>query len=292
MYKVAILGCENSHANNFLRAVLKDKIVSDVEFAGVYSNEPGAAKKLNAEFSVPVVDSYDAFVGRVDGVIITARHGDNHYKYAKPYLKSGIPMFIDKPITCSEEDARKFMDDLKTHKVPVSGGSVCVLDDYIQELKQVVANKTYGEVFGGYLRAPVIMDSPYGGFFFYAQHLAQVMMEIFGCYPKSVRAYPDGKSIHCIVRYDEYTVNITYTSGSSVYYASISCADAVIGSAYDFSGCFEKEFFEFYRLLRGEPQNQSYEDFFAPVYVLNAIYRSIESGREEKVHYFDGSSPM
>lgn len=283
MYKVAILGCENSHANNFLKAVLVDKIVTDVEFIGVYSNEPEAAAKLNEEFGVPVADSYDAFVGKVDGIIITARHGNNHYKYAKPYMKCGIPMFIDKPITCTEEDAKAFMEELKANQVPVSGGSVCVLDDYITELKQAVSEKTYGEVFGGYLRAPVIMGSPYGGFFFYSQHLAQVMMEIFGCYPDSVRSYKKGTCIHCVVHYQEYDVNITYTPGGNVYYASISCAKAVVGRAYDFAGCFEKEFMGFYRLLKGQPQTQSYEDFFAPVYVLNAIYRSMESGKEEKV---------
>lgn len=284
MHKIAILGCENSHANNFLKAVLVDKIVTDVEFVGVYSNEPEAAAKLNAEFGVPVADSYDAFVGKVDGIIITARHGDNHYKYAKPYLDSGIPMFIDKPITCTEEDAAAFMKDLKARNIPVSGGSVCVLTDLVQEMKQVVIDKPHGDIFGGYLRAPVIMGSPYGGFFFYSQHLAQVMMEIFGCYPNSVRTYQNGTSIHCVVRYDEYDVNITYTGGSSVYYATVSCANAVVGGDYDFAGCFEREFMEFHHLLEGKPQKQSYEDFFAPVYVLNAIYRSLNSGKEEKVN--------
>ena len=65
MYTVAILGCENSHANNFLKAVLVDKIVDDIEFVGVYSYDSEAAAKLNAEFGVPVADSYDAFVGKV-----------------------------------------------------------------------------------------------------------------------------------------------------------------------------------------------------------------------------------
>jgi len=35
--------------------------------------------------------NYDDAVGKVDSVIITARHGDNHYKYAKPYLASKKP---------------------------------------------------------------------------------------------------------------------------------------------------------------------------------------------------------
>ena len=99
MYKIAILGCENSHANNFLRVIYKEKLVSDVEVVGVYSYDMEAAQKLHEEYGVAVAESYDAFVGKVDGIMITARHGDNHYKYAKPYLDSGIPMYIDKPIT-------------------------------------------------------------------------------------------------------------------------------------------------------------------------------------------------
>ena len=124
MYKLAILGCENSHANNFLDAVLNKKLVEDVEFVGVYSDDRAAADKLQALFGVPVAESYDAFVGKVDGILITARHGDNHYKYAKPYLDCGIPMFIDKPITCSEEEAQEFRDELKKRSVPVTGGSI------------------------------------------------------------------------------------------------------------------------------------------------------------------------
>ena len=43
MYKVAILGCENSHANGFLDAVNNRKIVSDIAFVGVYSDDRAAA---------------------------------------------------------------------------------------------------------------------------------------------------------------------------------------------------------------------------------------------------------
>jgi len=103
MKKIVILGCENSHADMFLRFWKENPKYSDVEVIGVYSDECEAAEKLAAQFSVPVMETYDAAVGKVDGVIVTARHGDNHYKYAKPYIASGVPMFIDKPVTGSEE---------------------------------------------------------------------------------------------------------------------------------------------------------------------------------------------
>lgn len=287
MYKVAILGCENSHANNFLKAVLQDKIVDDVEFVGVYSYDREAAEKLQEQFGVPVADSYEDFVGKVDGIIITARHGDNHYKYAKPYLDSGIPMFIDKPITCTEEDAKAFLEDLKVRKVPVTGGSVCVLTDHVQKMRDLVKEQALGKVFGGYLRAPVIMNSPFGGFFFYAQHLVQVMTEIFGCYPESVSARQVEEAVYCQVHYSDYDVDLTFVQNSGVYYAGISCNDGYAGGDYsqEIAGSFAREFMEFYYLLQGKEQKQNYEDFFAPVYILNAIHRALQSGGVESVNF-------
>jgi NAD-dependent oxidoreductase involved in siderophore biosynthesis len=117
MKKIVILGCENSHANHFLKAIKEE--YRDVEVVGIYSDEPEAAKKLNEEFGAPIMNSFDEAAGKIDGVVITARHGDNHYKYAKPYIESGIPMFIDKPITCNGEEAVSFMQELKAAGVNI-----------------------------------------------------------------------------------------------------------------------------------------------------------------------------
>ncbi|MBR3762666.1 MAG: Gfo/Idh/MocA family oxidoreductase [Lachnospiraceae bacterium] len=283
MYKIAILGCESSHAKSSLDAVINEKIVEDIEFIGVYSDDREAAEKLHEKFGVAVAERYDAFVGKADGIIITARHGDNHYKYAKPYIESGIPMFIDKPITCTEEDAKAFMEDLKAHNVPVCGGSVCVFSDWVRKLKKDVKEQSYGKVLGGYLRGPLLTLNPYGGFFFYAQHLVQVMTEIFGCNPKSVRACEKGDTYNCLVRYPDYDVNLTYVEDNYLYYAGISCEKAYVGDTYILDDCFKREFMDFYDLLCGKEQRQSYEEFFVPVYIMNAIDRAIKSGKEEVI---------
>ena len=123
MKRIAILGCENSHANAFLKFIKEKEEFSDVEIVGVYSEKTEASEKLNAKFGVPIMNDHSEAVGKIDGLIITARHGDNHYKYAKPYIDSGIPMFIDKPITISESEAVEFMRRLKEKSIRISGGS-------------------------------------------------------------------------------------------------------------------------------------------------------------------------
>lgn len=288
MFKVAILGCENSHANIFLNAVLVDKLVDDVEFVGVYSDYKDAAQQLSEKYGVYAAESYDEFVGKVDGIVITARHGDAHYKFAKPYIESGIPMFIDKPITCTEEDAKAFMAELQANGNRVCGGSVCALTDHVQALKKAVKEETYGPVYGGFVRAPLNIEEEYGGFFFYSMHLVHVMTEIFGSFPKSAYLAKNGGENDVYtgyVTYDDKTVSIQYKNlcYASVYYAGISCEKKYVGDEYGFDGCFEKEFMEFYDLLKGGEMKETYEQFFAPVYILNALYNSLQSGKEEEV---------
>ena len=285
MFKIAILGCENSHADSFLKLIITDKLYTDIEVVGVYSDDAEAAAKLNEKYGVYVGAAYDEFVGKVDGIMITARHGANHYKYAKPYIASGIPMFIDKPITCDEAEAVQFMKELKANGVRVTGGSTCVQADYVKQLKKVVEEQTLGAVLGGYLRAPVNMNNAYGNFYFYAAHLIQVTEYIFGYYPKSVLANVNGKVNTVIFKYENFNVCASYVDGNYVYYASVSAEKGVEGSAYPVSSaCYAPEFDNFYQLLKGEAQHVSYNDFIAPVFAMTAIERSIASGKEETIN--------
>jgi len=288
MFRVAVLGCENSHADSFLNYMKRSGNFPDVEIVGVYSDEPQACARMRDNFGLYVAKRYDAFVGKIDGLIITARHGDNHYKYAKPYIASGIPMFIDKPITVSEQEAVAFMKELAANNVRVTGGSCCMHDAVIQKLKEIAAQKPHGEILGGYFRAPLSAHNAYGGFFFYAQHLIQMISEVFGYYPDSVRVYQKDTVYTALIQYPQYVVTAEYKDDNQVYYAALSCEKAVIGEPCTLRGCFETEFDEFYRLLQGGAQKQSYGEFIAPVFVMNAMHRALASGNEEVVHRIEG----
>lgn len=282
MYKIAILGCENSHAADFLR-VIRDEDIRDVEVVGVYSCFAGAAEKLHQEFGVPVMAHYADLVGQLDGLIITARHGANHYPYAQPYLDSGIPMFLDKPIVIDPAQARAFCAQLKQHGIPVSGGSTLKHAAYVQQLKALLAGGTQGEALGGYFRAPIDLESEHGGFFFYAQHLVQTVCELFGYFPKSVRACRNGGQISCTFRYAHCDVTGVYLEKSYVYYAAVNFEKSIEAGTIDLEGAASREFNDFYRLLQGQPQAQSYEGFFAPVFIMNAITQALDTGCEVPV---------
>ena len=50
MKKIAILGCENSHADAFISCIKTKEEFSDVEVVGVYSNDREAAQKIFEKF--------------------------------------------------------------------------------------------------------------------------------------------------------------------------------------------------------------------------------------------------
>lgn len=290
MKKIVMLGCENSHAGMFLGFMKENERYKDVECIGVYSHEKEAAEKLSAEFGVPVMSSYDEAVGRVDGIVVTARHGDNHYKYAKPYIESGIPMFIDKPITIDEDEAVSFMRECRDRGVRVTGGSTCVHDEWVQTLAKDRTASEDGKTLSGMVRCPLSITSPNGGFFFYAEHLVGIVCEIFGYYPRSVNAFVNAEKITVVFRYADYDVVGLFVDGNySCYYAMRVSENHVKGSEFPITGdspCFKIEFDEFYSLLSGGEQRRSYEDFIAPVFIMNAINRSINDGREIAVKGF------
>lgn len=284
MYRIAILGCENSHAAMFLNIINNEKI-EDVEVVGVYSYDTAEAKKLNEKYGVTVAESFDEFVGKIDGLIITARHGDNHYKYAEPYLDSKIPIFIDKPITISEKEAVEFMNVLKENNIPACGGSMCIHSDLVLEIKDAIAKGELGKVIGGYLRTPLVTSSEHGGFYFYAQHLVHVCCELFGYFPNSVQALQCENKITVIIRYDDYDITGLYLDNTENWVYSVSAAfeKGFVGGRDLLTNAGSREFHSFYDILQGKEPHLSYDELFSPVFIMNAIERSIRSGKEERI---------
>ena len=289
MKKIAILGCENSHADAFIECVIKKPEFSHIQVAGIYSQEIEAAEKLSAKYGLHVMASYDELAGQVDGVMITARHGQMHYAFAKPYLSGGIPLFIDKPITICADEAVAFMNDLKKCDVKVTGGSSLRHSYEVQAVKLAQQQQVGGCTVGGTVRAPLKSDSPYGGFFFYAAHLAAMVLEAFGLDLHSVEVRRDTQgNLTILFDYGSFIVTGLYTEGGNEYYLTRFSHKGSQGGYVPFTTSkewFYAEFKAFAGLMEGEPPAMSRLELFAPVFVLDAIYRASQSGKAEPVRY-------
>lgn len=278
MYKIAILGCENSHAKNFLTLIAQG-LYPSITVVGIYSDEQEPMQKLSEQFCVPIMEKPDALVGQVDGIMITARHGDNHYKYAKPYLKDGIPMFIDKPITCREDEAVLFMREAGEYGVRLCGGSTIASRPQTRALAQDVSDGALGDTVGGSIVCPYYPNSVYGGFYFYAQHLVDTMLTVFGTDIRKVSAQKTSGALLLTAEYDNYSIQGAYITSGGYYSATVYGTKGIHTEEITFDGkSFCSEMDEMLHLLEGGDMQKSYESFILPVFVMNAIERSAENG--------------
>lgn len=289
MKKIVILGCENSHADLFLQFLEEKPEFAGIEVVGVHSDERDASEKLRERFGVPVLENASDLAGQVDGVIVTARHGDKHYAYAKPYLQAGVTLFLDKPVAIRKEDALAFLSETREMGVKVTGGSCLRYAGAVAEAKAGHDAAEGGNTVGGVVRSPMNCDPKYGGFYFYAQHVTDMVMEIFGHRPESVQATTDKNGVRTVIfHYADYNVVGVYTEGSSEYFAlrfGVNGSQGGQVTGEQLGDCFYTEFKKFHNLLFGGEMTESYEDLFAPVFVMNAIDRANASGQTEKIFY-------
>ena len=287
MIKLAILGSESSHCSHFASVLAPksgNKIFEDIKLIGVYTelNETGALEGNNSvkevsECKVFATDK-DAFLDEADAIMITARNGANHLKYAENYIKKGIPIWIDKPITCSVSEVDKLIKLANEHGAILSGGSSLEHHKIVKDLSFVVKEKNHN-IIGGHVTAPVNLHNPYGGFWFYTQHLVTMMISVFGTNVKTVRAVKANNSVHAMYTYEQFTVSAFYGTGYSVsvYIDEYNSVSKSFDLPHDY---YIPELESFYGVIKSGKPDKTLKDYIAPVYIIESTIKSYEEGCE------------
>lgn len=281
--KVAILGTENSHAMAFSKIFSTFPRYSDVEIVGLYGPEESNKKIIDAGYASYAAKSPDEFVGKVDAVIVTARHGDLHYDYAMPYLKAGISAFIDKPFTVSLEKAEEMIATAEKTGAKLCGGSGV---KYLEELVPLTRFAKKNVILGGNLAAPVSMVNEYGGFYFYTPHLTAMLTTVFGHAIKSViavAATAEEERVSIIFRYEGFDVTANY-SKCREYTATLFTDKGVrFAQSGDVGYIYEYEVANIVNMVKNGVESESHEELLFSVKLLHAIEEAYTTGKEVKL---------
>lgn len=282
MFRVGIIGSENSHALAFSEIfnINNKEQYPDIQVVAIYGEDQAASEAVRDKCGVEIMNP-EEMLGKVDAIMVTSRDGALHAGYAKPFIEAGIPAFVDKPLTRDVDEAIALMRLAKEKKVPIVGGSSLKYPEDLQELKKVIAA---GEVRGADLAAPVSMDNPYGGFFFYASHLVEMTMAIFGSQPRKISAYRTADSVTAMVRFDNCDVTNHFNEGNYRYSATIYTKDQTVFKELDVSKIYQHECDAFARMLRTGEMEQTYEELVMPVAYIAAIEKAYETGEEQIIN--------
>ncbi len=287
MFRIGVIGAENSHAKKFATLFRDEPCFADMKIVAVGGHYPDKNQQLCEDFGIDcLVDKPEEMIGKVDAVIITARDGIYHAGFGRPFIEAGIPMFMDKPFTVDPVEAVELVREAKKRGVPMVGGSTIRCSYDTMMLANEVKAKG-ADVKGGTVAAPIMMDSPYSGFFFYASHLTEASLKIFGYDPKTVTAFRKGNDVTAYVEYDRYAVTNNFNDNCMSYFGQVFSNDGIYSRKIEYSLASKVMATDFANMLRYGVMAESYENLIYPVFYMNAVKKSFETGKTVEIEKID-----
>lgn len=93
-----------------------DARISDVQVSHVWTQDQLISNKIAKSALISnIVGMPEEMIGKIDGLLLARDDAENHLKIVAPFLKAGIPVFIDKPIALNI-DALDAIYDLEKYE--------------------------------------------------------------------------------------------------------------------------------------------------------------------------------
>jgi predicted dehydrogenase len=193
LIRIGIIGAENSHTIDYGNIFNTENKFPGAEVRYVWGETEEFARNAMREGNIPeMVKDPLAMLGKIDALIVDHRHPKYHLQAAEPFVKAGIPTFIDKPFCYRVVEGKAFLAMARKAGTPVTSYSSLAQSYATYDLKEQVASM--GEINHIISCGPADLDSIYGGIFFYGIHIIQPLMMIFGENILKVRVSRNGKT--------------------------------------------------------------------------------------------------
>jgi hypothetical protein len=135
------------------------------------------AKAIHDKHAVELVDSIDALLARVDVVLIESVDGRPHLAQARPVLKAGKRLFIDKPFTASLADAREIVGLAQQTGTPFFS---CSCARFQPEIWKLRADAGVGKVVKVQGSSPMSVEPHHPDLFWYGIHGVEALYTVLG----------------------------------------------------------------------------------------------------------------
>ena len=203
--RIGIIGLDTSHAPAFTRLINGSdeeafegfRVVAaypkgSLVIESSYSRIPKYTAAVE-ELGVEIVDSIPALLERVDAVLLLTNDGQRHLEQALPVLEAGLPVFIDKPLAASLEDAVRIFDAAERHGVPLFSSSSV---RYAENASEVRSGERIGEVVGASTYSPAPLEAHHPDLFWYGIHGVELLYAAMGTGCETVtRTNTDGTDV-------------------------------------------------------------------------------------------------
>ena len=282
--RIGIIGAENSHTVIYGKMFNIDKKFPGVEVTHLWGETDEFARKAAEAGKIPtIVKEQKEMLGKIDALIVDHRHAKYHLEAATPFVKAGIPTFIDKPFCYRVEEGKAFLEMAREAGTPVSSYSTIAQSDSTFDIADQI--KSLGEINNIVRYGPADIESPYGGIFFYGVHLLQPLMYMFGEDIKVVKINKYEKKAGAVLIFESgLQANLVF---STLHYGWETIVETKKGIVELKSRVHETDPERCYRdmveMFRTGKEPLSHESILKPISVLEAMEKSVSSEKWEEV---------
>lgn len=198
--RIGIIGAENSHTAGYGKLFNIDKKFPGAELKYVWGETDEFAKKAMEKGNIPnQVKNQEDMIGKIDALIVDHRHPKYHLAAATPFVKAGIPVFVDKPFCYRAAEGKEFLQLARKTGTPVSSySSIAHSVDTFDMMEQIKSMDKISQVIR---TGTADFSSEYGGIFFYGVHIVQPLMYMFGEDIEEVKVTRNGNTGNAAVRF-------------------------------------------------------------------------------------------
>ena len=273
MIRLGIVSLESTHVDAFCRVFNSDSSEpTHLEGAVVVAlcnqdNDPARIAQLQQEWGIEViVPNPRDLLGMVDAALICGRDGSRHLEQARPFIEAGLPVFVDKPMALSLDDAQDLLGLALEHGAPVMSASGL---RYSEELEAALDEIGDDEIVHANLIGP-------GELFFYGIHLTDILNAAMG---------PGVQAVSNLGELEFDLISVSYADGRSAslqllrdpaprHQGQLFTSEGSVRFEIHANTFYMRTMQQFLAMIEtGEPPIQ-YEDMLEALVVLLAAQRS------------------
>ena len=118
--------------------------MDDVNLVGVVDINPATANKVADRIGTTAYTSHRELIGQVDAVSVVVPTSE-HFKVARDYLKNGIDVLIEKPMTTTLEEADELVDIAESQDLVMQVGHLERFNQAVVALKGILKKPMFIE---------------------------------------------------------------------------------------------------------------------------------------------------
>lgn len=203
--QIGIIGLDTSHAPAFTRMLNNPSDPHYLPGGKIVKAWPGGSPDFELSYTrvaqfteevrqqgVTICNTIAETAQGCDAILLESADGRVHLEQFKELIPFRIPVFIDKPLTCSYAEAETLVRLAAEHDIPVMSSSSL---RFLQGLPETVA-RYKNRITGVELRGPLFFQETQPGYFWYGIHTLEMLFALLGPDFQSLEIHADKKADH------------------------------------------------------------------------------------------------